>query len=49
MLQQRAAERDKHVAAYQAVVQKAWNAAFERFAKALRSDKTEHAARPGAA
>jgi len=31
-------QRDQAVAAYQAVVQKAWNAAFQRFAKALGSD-----------
>lgn len=41
VLQQRAAGRSKHVAAYQAIVQKAWNTAFERFAKSFTSDKTE--------
>ena len=34
-LQQRAAERDKRALAFQAIVQKAWNSAFERFAKSL--------------
>ena len=34
-LQQLTLQRDKDVAAYQAVVQKAWNLAFERFTKAL--------------
>jgi len=37
-LQKLTLQRDKAVAAYQAVVQKAWNAAFERFTKALGSD-----------
>lgn len=41
VLQQRAAERSKHVAAYQAIVQKAWNTAFERFSKSFASDKPE--------
>jgi hypothetical protein len=34
-LQKLTLERDKAVAAYQAVVQKGWNVAFQRFAKAL--------------
>lgn len=34
-LQKLTLQRDKDVAAYQAVVQKAWNLAFERFAEAL--------------
>lgn len=38
-LQQRAAERDKQAMAYQAIVQKAWNNAFERFAKSFASNK----------
>jgi len=38
-LQKLTLQRDKAVAAYQAVVQKAWNAAFQRFAKALGSDQ----------
>jgi hypothetical protein len=37
-LQQLTLQRDKHVAAYQAVVQKGWNRAFERFTQALRSE-----------
>jgi hypothetical protein len=37
-LQKLTLQRDKAVAAYQAVVQKAWNAAFQRFRKALGSD-----------
>jgi len=36
-LQRLTLQRDKDVATYQAVVQKAWNLAFERFAKALGS------------
>lgn len=36
-LQQSAAERDKAVAAYQAIVQAAWNKAFERFAASAPS------------
>jgi hypothetical protein len=40
-LQQLTAKRDKEVAAYQAVVQKAWNLAFERFAKALNQTRKE--------
>ena len=37
-LQKLTLQRDKDVAAYQAVVQKAWNLAFERFAKALSTE-----------
>ena len=37
-LQQLTAQRDKDVAAYQAVVQKAWSLAFERFVKGLNAD-----------
>lgn len=37
-LQKLTLQRDKEVAAYQAVVQKAWNLAFERFRKALASE-----------
>jgi len=37
-LQKLTLQRDMAVAAYQAVVQKAWNAAFQRFRKALGSD-----------
>jgi len=37
-LQQRAAERDKRALAFQAIVQKAWNSAFERFAKSLAAE-----------
>lgn len=40
-LQQRAAERDKQAMAYQAIVQKAWNTAFERFSKSFASNKGE--------
>ena len=36
-LQKLTLQRDKEVAAYQAVVQKAWNMAFERFTRALGS------------
>ena len=36
-LQKLTLQRDKAVAAYQAVVQKAWNLAFQRFTKALGS------------
>jgi polyhydroxyalkanoate synthesis regulator phasin len=38
-LQQRALQRDKHVAAYQAVVQKAWNLAFQRFSTSFAGVK----------
>ena len=37
-LQQATLRRDKDIAAYQAVVQKAWARAFERFAKAVSAD-----------
>jgi len=37
-LQKLTLERDKNIAAYQALVMKAWNLAFERFAKAMRSE-----------
>src|SRR4030095_15422531 len=37
-LQQLTLQRDKDVAAYQAVVHKAWNLVFERFAKPLTTD-----------
>jgi len=40
-LQRLTLERDKAVVAYQAVVQKAWNLAFERFAKALAAQPQE--------
>ena len=45
-LQRLTLERDKAVAAYQAVVQKAWSLAFERFAKAL-AEKPQEAAQRG--
>jgi hypothetical protein len=38
-------DRDKAVAAYQAVVQKAWSQAFERFAKALNATPQRNGAR----
>ena len=38
-LQKRRSERDKDIAAYQAVVQNAWQMAFERFTIALRQSK----------
>jgi hypothetical protein len=37
-LQKLTLDRDKHVASYQAVVQKAWNLAFERFTKAVAAE-----------
>jgi len=37
-LQRLTLKRDKQVVAYQAVVQKAWNTAFERFTKALAAE-----------
>ena len=40
-LQQRAAERDKRVMAYQGIVQKAWNKAFERFSNSFASSRGE--------
>jgi hypothetical protein len=40
-LQKLTLERDKQVAAYQAVLQKAWNLVFERFTQALRSEGGE--------
>jgi polyhydroxyalkanoate synthase subunit PhaE len=42
-LQKLTLQRDKDVAAYQAVVQKAWNLAFERFTKTLRSEPQDSA------
>jgi len=40
-LQQSAAERDKQALAYQAIVQKAWRVAFERFTSSFASNKGE--------
>ena len=40
-LQQRALQRDKEVAGYQAVVQKAWNLAFQRFSASFARAKDE--------
>ncbi len=40
-LQQRAYERDRLVMAYQAIVRKAWNKAFERFSQSFASNKSE--------
>jgi polyhydroxyalkanoate synthase subunit PhaE len=42
-LQRLALQRDKDVAAYQAVVMKAWNHAFQRFSKSVISTKGEGA------
>lgn len=39
-LQQQALQRDKDVAAYQAIVQVAWNKAFEQFSQSFASAKT---------
>jgi len=40
-LNQLAVQRDKDVAAYQLIVQKAWNTAFERFSKSLLGTKAQ--------
>ena len=49
-LQQLALQRDKDVAAYQAVVQKAWNDAFERFCeRRCATRRSRRPSRPGAA
>jgi hypothetical protein len=40
-LQKLTLERDEQVAAYQAVLQKAWNLVFERFTRALQSEGGE--------
>ena len=46
-LQQLAMRRDKDVAAFQAIVQKAWNTAFERFSKRVQRPRAKPR-RPGA-
>ena len=48
-LQQLTLQRDKEVAAYQAVVQKAWNPAFQRFTEGAELDAQATARPPGAA
>ncbi|MDM0109179.1 poly(R)-hydroxyalkanoic acid synthase subunit PhaE [Variovorax sp. J22R24] len=40
-LQRRAAERDKATRAFQTIVQRAWNTAYERFAKTMPLTRTE--------
>lgn len=42
-LQKLTLQRDRDVVAYQAVVQKAWNLAFERFTKALQAEPKDSA------